>query len=100
MRGSNWSGRSRRAIRIAGLSSTSAQRLVLSRTRASITGATMTLSADALALLDALPEPAHILRAGGLVEHANRPALLRFGRDIMGSDLAALCQDPASFRSF
>jgi two-component sensor histidine kinase len=60
----------------------------------------MTLSADALALLDALPEPALILRAGGLVEHANRPALLRFGRDIIGSDLAALCQDPASFRSF
>ena len=65
-----------------------------------ITGATMTLSADALALLNALSEPALVLSAAGQVEHANRPALAHFGRKVIGSDLASLCQDPVSFRSF
>jgi hypothetical protein len=60
----------------------------------------MPLSGDALALLNALPDPALILTVTGCVEHANRAALTEFGRDIIGSDLAALCQDPASFRSF
>ena len=34
------------------------------------------------------------------MEHANRAAFARFGRKILGNDLAALSRDPASFRSF
>jgi two-component sensor histidine kinase len=58
----------------------------------------MTLSADALALLNALPEPALVVTAAGEVSHANRVALSLFGREVLGSDLAALCEEPSGFR--
>jgi two-component sensor histidine kinase len=73
---------------------------MLNQALANTTGVMMTPSSDALALLDALPETALILTLAGRVEHASRPALSRFGRNIIGTDLAALCQDPVSFRSF
>lgn len=60
----------------------------------------MPLSPDALGLLNALSEPALVVTATGRVEHANRAAFTQFGREILGSDLAALSRDPASFRSF
>jgi two-component sensor histidine kinase len=60
----------------------------------------MTPSADALALLNALPDPAFILSVAGRVVHANRLALAQFGRGVIGSDLSALCQDPAGFQSY
>jgi two-component sensor histidine kinase len=41
-----------------------------------------------------------ILTVSGRVDHANKLALAQFGRAVVGSDLSALCQDPASFRSY
>ncbi|WP_046865736.1 sensor histidine kinase [Microvirga massiliensis] len=58
----------------------------------------MTLSADALALLNALPEPALVVTVVGEVNHANRSALSLFDREVLGSDLTALCEDPSGFR--
>jgi two-component sensor histidine kinase len=60
----------------------------------------MPLSADALSVLEALPDPALVLTVSGSVVHANRPARTQLGRDIFDTDLAGLCQDPASFRRF
>jgi len=60
----------------------------------------MPLSADTVALLNALPDPAFVLTATGQVEHANRTALIHFGQGIVGGDLPDLTQDPAAFRVY
>ena len=52
------------------------------------------VSGDALALLNALSEPAVVITSAGRVDVANRAALARFGLGLQGGNLAALCQDP------
>jgi two-component sensor histidine kinase len=54
----------------------------------------MATSAEALAILMAMPEPAMLATAGGCVLHANRAAARALGGDVVGIDLIALCEDP------
>lgn len=60
----------------------------------------MPLSADARALLHALPEPALIAAVDGRVEEANRAAVARFGQKALDAGFMALCDEPGAVRAY
>jgi transcriptional regulator of aromatic amino acid metabolism len=60
----------------------------------------MTVSADALALLNAFSEPALIVTPAGRVDHANRAALVQFGKALLGAELSTFSEDPPALHAF
>src|SRR5919199_4100669 len=96
-----WSCRrpSPRAMRAAAWWCICARATTSSRARANISAATMPESPDAL--LDALPEPALVIRDGGGIERANRAALAHFGAPLAGRKLTDLALgDPAPLKTY
>jgi PAS domain-containing protein len=61
----------------------------------------MEVSADALAMLDALPEPAFLIRADGTIGAANRRARTLLGPDVSGKTLSEFhAGDKRSFEAY